>query len=333
MSISVVLIVRNQEWNVRRLVESVLDELQREGLQSDVVLVDSASTDGGPAVAATYPIEVLVLEAEEPLTAAAGRHVGYTNTTGDYVLFLDGDMELVPGWLTQAADVLDQNSEIAAVTGHRIDVIPGESALPQLEELRASEPGDQLRTVPHGGGAALYRRAYLDETGSFNPFLVSDEEPELCIRLRYGGGYRIVALSSPHVIHYSQPLEEFSTLLGRARRGLYVGSGQCIRYLWGSSLIWPYLRERGFGLMPGLVLLLGLVSVGLAVFSGVTWPLLLWFAAVVGVIALDAARKRSIREALLMVLRRSLHFVGTIRGLFAPAPPPESYQGNVTVLR
>lgn len=334
MSVAVVLIVRNQVWNVPTLVESVLSEMEREGVQPEVVMVDSASEDGGPNVARAYPIRVLVLDDAEPLTAAAGRHVGYLNTTSDHVLFLDGDMELVPGWLAQAVEVIDRDSTIAAVSGKRIDVLPGQDASPLVNAARAQASGTDLslREIPHGGGAALYRRSALDEVGSFNPYIVSDEEPELCIRLRFIGGYRIVALNSPHVVHYSQPSEEFATLIGRARRRLYVGSGQCIRYLWGTSLLSRYLRERGFGLLPGVVLLLGAVSVVVVLASGNAMPLLLWLGIVASAVGLDAVRKRSIHQALLSGLRRILHFTGTMRGLSMPTPPADSYRPSVTVL-
>lgn len=335
MSVAVIPIVRNQAWNVPTLVESVLAEMEREGIQPEVVLVDSASDDGGPAIASTYPIRVLALDDTEPLTAAAGRHVGYLNTTGNYLLFLDGDMELIPGWLAEAVEVLDFDPEIAAVSGKRIDVLPGEPATALVEAAREDVLKSEvsLREIPHGGGAALYRRSALDEVGSFNPFIVSDEEPELCIRLRFQGGYRIVALTSPHVIHYSQPPEEFATLIGRARRRLYVGSGQCIRYLWGTSLLWPYLKERGFGLLPGVVLLLGLMALGVLFAAGNAVPLLLWLGVVASAVALDAARKRSVHQALLSGLRRILHFTGTIRGLWMPAPPASSYRPSVRALR
>ena len=94
--LSVVLISKNQEWNIARLVESVLRET--DALPSrEIVLVDSASTDRTTEIAARYPIAVLKLCPEQRLTAAAGRYVGYKRTTGDLVLFLDGDMELVRG--------------------------------------------------------------------------------------------------------------------------------------------------------------------------------------------------------------------------------------------
>jgi len=42
----------------------------------------------------------------------------------------------------------------------------------------------------------MYRRAVLEEVGTFNPYLNSDEEPELGLRIRHAG-YRILELDHP----------------------------------------------------------------------------------------------------------------------------------------
>ncbi len=335
LKLSVVLITRNQAWNVERLIGSVLDEVVRLDGEFEVFLVDSASTDGTAETASELPVSVLVLLADQPLTAAAARHVGYLNTTGDYTMFLDGDMELIPGWLEMAIRVLDDFQEVASVTGRRVDLLPGGSSEAAMSRLIEGDPSEEpeLADVRHGGGAAVYRRSSLEEVGSFNPYLYSDEEPELCIRLRFAGGYRIVRLDMPHVLHYTEPITEFSTLIDRARRNLYVGSGQIIRHLWGSPMLMPYLRERGFAFVPAAVMFVG-VGFGIyAAISGDARLLVVWAAMVVGVVAADAIRKRGLHPAFLSLLARSLHITGTIRGLRMPAAEPADYPGRFRVVR
>src|SRR5512146_1980330 len=90
--VTVVLITCDQEWNVCRLVRSVLDDPST--VEREIVLVDSASTDSTVALALEYPISVVRLRPGQPLTAAAGRYLGHLRGTGDATLFLDGDMEL-----------------------------------------------------------------------------------------------------------------------------------------------------------------------------------------------------------------------------------------------
>ena len=232
IELSVVLISKNQEWNIARLVESVLRETDPLPAR-EIVLVDSASTDRTTEIAARYPIAVLKLYPEQRLTAAAGRYVGYKRTTGDLVLFLDGDMELCEGWLDQALGVMHSRPDVAVVCGRVIDR-PSALQTPTVEHLEALDTDAAGIDVRHGGGAAMYRRSVLERVGTFNPYLYSDEEPELCLRIRHAG-YRVLRLPRPIVFHYSAPADAFSTLLGRRSRNLWLGYGQNIRYLSAQS--------------------------------------------------------------------------------------------------
>ena len=183
-SLSVVLLARDQAWNVDRLVGSVL--AATDGLPREVVLVDSASADGTAELAERHPVGVLRIAAGygARLTPAAGRAAGVRHTTGDLVLFLDGDMELQPGWLVPALAALSADASVVAVTGEVIDLPPG---APAPRPPAEAPPG--ARDVARAGGAALYRREALLAAGGFDPWLHAEEEPDLCRRgLLLGSG-------------------------------------------------------------------------------------------------------------------------------------------------
>ncbi len=331
MKLSVVLITKNQEWNVARLVHSVMGATALLGSQAETALVDSASTDETVSIATQFPIAVFALAADQRLTAAAGRFVGFTNTTGEYVLFLDGDMELFEGWLQDAIAVLDGDRSIAAVGGSRID-LPLEATDERHHGAEVPSSAAAPRDAKHAGGSALYRRSVLDEVGTFNPFIYSDEEPELCIRIRYRGGYRVVRLDRPVGYHYSDPDDRFSTLIRRARRNLYVGAGQNLRMLLGSDLLVPYARERGHGLLPGIWLSIG---IGTAIASVLTWSgvwIGVWLLLTLAAVALDALRKRSMRRTLHSLLKRSVILAGTVRGFLMSPEEVEDYPARLVPL-
>ena len=311
IQLSVVCITRNQEWNARRLVESVLNQALP-FLALEIILVDSASTDATVRVACEYPITVIVLDADQRLTAAAGRHVGYEHSSGNFVLFLDGDMELYPGWLEQALNLLIDDPTIGAVTGTLIDrpkATPAREPMPPAIFSDSAPPKD----IQHGGGAALYRRAVLEEVGSFNPYLYSDEEPDLCIRIRQRGS-RIVQIDHPIAMHYTDPDGQLSTLIARWRRRLYLGAGQNLRYHLGSDHFLPYLKERGFGLAPAAALIAGLVCLIISLRTRSLAWFGLWLLAFAAVIALDTVRKRSLYRAIYSLVLRFAIMDGTIQG-------------------
>lgn len=328
--LSVVLISKNQEWNTPRLVESVLRETARFSSR-EIVLVDSASTDRTTEIAAGYPISVLKLCPEQRLTAAAGRYVGYKRTTGDLVLFLDGDMELCEGWLDQALDVMHSRSNVAVICGRVIDR-PKAIHTPAVEHLEALGTDAAGVDVPQGGGAAMYRRSVLERVGTFNPYLYSDEEPELCLRVRHAG-YGVLRLPRPIAFHYSTPADALSTLLGRRSRNLWLGYGQNIRYLSASPLLWPYLRERGWAVAPALTLCSGIVALVASGLTGQWGWLALWGAFVTMLAIALAIRKRSLKRALFTLFRRLLVLEGTVRGLLLKPYDPTSYPGRYDVVQ
>ena len=326
--LSIVLISKNQAWNMDRLIESVL--VGTEGVSSsEVVLVDSASTDETVEKASCYPISVLRLRAEQRLTPAAGRYIGYRHTQGELILFLDGDMELRPGWLEKALQILSDRPDIAAITGQVVDL--PKAAGPEDKLPLATGDANTITNIPHGGGAAMYRRSVLEQVGTFNPCLYSDEEPDLCIRIRHAG-YHIARLQYPIVYHYSDPAGKWTTLVARWRRRLYLGAGQNLRYHLGSDLFWPYLKERGYGLVPALGLGAGLISLLWSIKSGQKAWFGLWSLLLACVIIGDAIRKRSLYRTIASLLERLLIVDGSIRGFLLKPLEIDSYPIEVDTI-
>lgn len=330
VELSVVLISKDQEWNISRLVESVLKETALLPAK-EIVLVDSASTDQTTEIAASYPITVLKLCPGQRLTAAAGRYIGYKQTIGDMVLFLDGDMELCNGWLHPALQIMQCQPSAAVVTGKVINR-PKSTQTPREILLDPSDDHSGITIVRQGGGAAMYRRSILEQVGQFNPYLYSDEEPELCLRIRHAG-YQVLRMSRPIAFHYSAPTENLSSLLGRRKRNLWLGFGQNIRYMSTSPMLWPYIRERGWVVAPAVTLFIGAVLAMASVLTG-TWMWLVLWVAFVAILTIGIAiGKRSMKRALFSILQRMLIFEGTIQGLMLEPYDPAGYPGRYDVIQ
>ena len=250
-----------------RLVGSVLRELEAV-TAAEILLVDSGSEDGTPERAAQHPIGVVRLLPDQPLTAALGRYV----EGGD-----DRRARAVPrrrhGALPRLARPCAPNDgerpDVAAVAG-RVDVpvdTPGTTGHSPEEVVDAWRRDPVPREITNTGGAALHRRSVLEATGSFHPSLRSEEEPELCLRIR-DAGHTVLHLDTPIALHYSTPARTVATLLARRRRRLYEGMGQVLRHHAGTPLGRTYLRERGYGVVPGL----GLVAGAAALATGIGAP-------------------------------------------------------------
>jgi GT2 family glycosyltransferase len=174
------------------------------------------------------------------------------------------------------------------------------------------------------GGAAMYRRSVLERVGSFNPYLYSDGEPELCVRIRHAG-YRIIRLGHTIAYHYADPNAAISTLVGRWRRNLWLGMGQSMRYHLGTELFWPYVKERGYACFPALALGAGFASF---VFSVVTrkWSWFgSWFSLVFILIVGETLAKRSIYRTGFSLVQRLFVLDGTVRGFLLKPMAPDTY--------
>src|SRR5947209_8459800 len=88
MSLSVCLLTRNQETDLPRALRSVA------GLADEVIVADTASTDGTARVAAALGAKVVQFPWNDDF--AAGRNFAVGQATSDWILWLNADEELLP---------------------------------------------------------------------------------------------------------------------------------------------------------------------------------------------------------------------------------------------
>lgn len=331
MYLSVVLISKNQAWNISRLINSVIEEINNYD-STEIILVDSASTDRTTEIAAQFPIKVLKLHPGQHLSASAGRYVGIKNTSGNFILFLDGDMELCHGWLDKALEILEKESKIGVVCGRVVDrPIDMKSTGKQRQEMLPIDKTEAIEVL-QSGGASLYRRSILENVATFNPYLFSEEEPSLCLQIRMAG-YKIIQLPQPIVYHYSEERNTLFTVMNKQENNIWLGFGQNLRYFLGKPLFWRYLRERGWVISPTLVVTLGLITLFITIITGNLVFFSTWLTILLIITIILIFQKRSLKLAFLILLRRWLILKGTIRGFLLEPYEPENYPGKFDLLR
>jgi glycosyltransferase involved in cell wall biosynthesis len=178
--IGIVVIGRNEGTRLKSSLRSCLNASQ------DLVYVDSASTDDSLEIATELEIKIVNLDPEKPLTAARARNAGFeqlvkNNPDIEYVQFVDGDCELIEGWISGAVQFLDVNSGVALACGHLHERHPESSVFNLLADIEWSTSCGKICS---SGGIFLVRvQAFLSVDG-FRVDLIAGEEPEFCIRLR-----------------------------------------------------------------------------------------------------------------------------------------------------
>ncbi len=192
----VVAIGRNEGARLRRCLSSVVDRVAR------VVYVDSGSDDGSVALAMSFGCEVIELDPRVPFTAARARNAGLTRLrevvpTLRYVQLVDGDCEVVAGWLPAARARLLERPALAVVCGRRRERHPEASIYNRLCDVEWDTPPGEADAC---GGDAMMRLDALADVRGFDERLIAGEEPELCLRLR-GAGWRIERLGREMTLH------------------------------------------------------------------------------------------------------------------------------------
>ena len=329
--LSIIIIARNEAKHIEQAITSVLRAIQPFP-HAEVILVDSASTDDTVTIARRYPITIARLRPSWPLSAAAARYIGMKVSRGTYLMHLDGDMELDAAWLPRALPVLKAHPQAAGVDGYYRNLTPREGQPPEIhDEHRSYDPAPV--PVRYFTGAALYRRAALEAVGGFNPYLISEEEPELCIRLR-GNGYQLLRLPYLMGIHYGPPINSWDYTVRRLKRNLWVGFGQVPRYHLRSPLLPMVLRERTWRTLVYLGGVLGLLlSVLLGGLMRNPWlPAIAWGGALMA-FAAWSYRKRSLRAAWQSLVLQTLVAYSAIRGFMMPPRPPHTYPTDAEIIQ
>ena len=98
--------------------------------------------------------------------------------------FVDGDCQMQPGWLIEAAGFLASRPEVGVVCGRRREIHPEATIWNRLCDAEWDTPVGEAKAC---GGDALMRTAAVQAVGGYDPTLIAGEEPELCVRLRQAG--------------------------------------------------------------------------------------------------------------------------------------------------
>jgi glycosyltransferase involved in cell wall biosynthesis len=152
--VSVVVIGRNEGERLVRCLASIA-AAHWDMARHEVIYVDSNSTDGSAARAAAAGARALVLDDASPCAAKA-RNLGWRAARGEFVLFLDGDTVLHPGFVARALDTL-RDGRLCAAWGHRRESDPGQSLYTRVLDLDWVYPVGHTRidVVPELGRNSL----------------------------------------------------------------------------------------------------------------------------------------------------------------------------------
>lgn len=219
--ISAIVIGKNEGERLTCCIDSIHAALGV--LAHEIIYVDSRSTDDSLQRAKACGARCFVLAAQKT-TAGLGRHVGAKEARGEYLLFLDGDMQLQKGFCEKAMMAMAQRS-YDGCTGIRKDIY--------LRNGEVAGENDNYfgctaeRIAPEFGGALFIKKEALEKAGGWSPDTIACEEAELHARLK---AHKLLIAELPvNMIIHTDAVREDRGVLGVVFSRRRLGEGQALR--------------------------------------------------------------------------------------------------------
>src|SRR5438477_4772598 len=115
----------------------------------------------------------------------------------EFVQFVDGDCEIVQGWIERALETFSREPKACVVCGRRRERFPNASVYNALCDIEWNTPVGKARAC---GGDALVRVKAFREVNGYDSTVIAGEEPEMCVRLR-AAGWEIWRINAEMTLH------------------------------------------------------------------------------------------------------------------------------------
>jgi len=120
MKISFVIPAYNEASTIGKCLGTLQTEIKKNGrhVETEIIVVNNASTDSTKEVARTFPNVIVVDELRKGLARA--RQAGFEKTTGDIIANIDADTLVPDGWLTTIIEEFTKHPNLVALTGPQV---------------------------------------------------------------------------------------------------------------------------------------------------------------------------------------------------------------------
>ncbi len=216
-------------WNVADLLAACLDSILHSPsiVHTEIIVVDSASSDGTPArTRANYP-QIQLIEQTENLGFVRCNNIGLNAAQGRFLMLLNPDTEIIGDALARMCSYLDDHPDVGIVGPHTLNTDGTTQStrrrFPTLAigflESTWLQPYAPPSILDHyyvndqpdsgvydvdwvQGSAMLVRREVYEQIGGLDEgFRMYSEELDWCKRAK-DAGWRVVYLGTAHIIHH-----------------------------------------------------------------------------------------------------------------------------------
>lgn len=203
-------------WNGRKFLVRCLPSLFNQDYPAfEVVVVVNGSSDGSVEWLQEHYPQIKLIVNEENLGYCAGANQGICQSEGDYVIVLDDDTELQPGFLAAMVAAAESGADVGMAASQilfdhdasRLDSAGIEVDWAGLAWNRhvglpaADEPAESIDVFGPTGAAGLYARKMLDQIGLLDEdFFIYYDDADIAWRGQRAG-WRCVYAPAAKVKH------------------------------------------------------------------------------------------------------------------------------------
>jgi glycosyltransferase involved in cell wall biosynthesis len=224
MRLSFVIPAYNEESYLPACLESILAQTRDRATETEIIVVNNASTDRTREIAASYPGVIVVDEPRKGLTYA--RQAGFCACSGELVANVDSDSRLTPGWVDMVLAAFEQDKNLVAVSVQLFYMLAFMVYVLNRYVLRAG-------SMVQGGNFVLKTEA-LKQIGGFNlsiPFY--GEDTDIARRMNRLGK-----------VQFTFKLKMFSSARRLKKEGMFtIAMRYTINYLWTTFRKRPFTEE------------------------------------------------------------------------------------------
>ena len=196
-------------FNSERFLEKCLSSLKRQMYERlEIIVVDDGSTDSTIGIAERHGCKIIK---NPKVGRAAAKNEGVRHSFGEYLVFVDSDMELTPNVLSESIDLVESDSHVGGV------VIPERSVGNSFwVKVRDFERSFYAGSVVES--ARFFPTKLVKEVGGYEENLIFFEESTLPYKIQKKG-YNVFARVNSVVLHR----EENFSLITWLRKKSYYG--------------------------------------------------------------------------------------------------------------
>jgi glycosyltransferase involved in cell wall biosynthesis len=187
-------------FNSEKFLESCLRSIRSQTYGNiEIVVVDNFSTDKTREIAENYGGRIIAVKAKR----SEARNVGAENSSGDFVFFVDSDMELDSRVVSECIERIGEGYDAVIVP----EISVGEGFWARCKALeKACYIGDSIMEA-----ARFFRRSIFRKEGGYDPGLDAGEDWDLSNRIRRSD-FRIGRTDAP-IVHHEGRLTLRQTML------------------------------------------------------------------------------------------------------------------------